>query len=173
MRKRIKTVGFAEIEDSILVLREQKVMLDRTLAQLYGVETRVLNQAVRRNIKRFPPDFMFSLTRTEIMNLSQVVISSGIKHAPHVFVFTQEGIAMLSGILNSSRAVQVNIAIMRAFVKFRQILSGNKELALKLRELEQRVGGHDEAIHDIIVAIRDMMNPPVPKKPKGPIGFCP
>ena len=148
-------------------------MLDRTLAELYSVETRVLNQAVRRNIKRFPPDFMFSLTREEIMNLSQFVISSGIRHAPNVFAFTQEGVAMLSGILSSSRAVEVNISIMRAFVEFRQILAGNKELALKLRELEQRVGGHDEAIRDIISAIREMMNPSVPEKRKGPIGFHP
>lgn len=107
------------------------------------------------------------------MNLSQTVISPKIKHAPHVFVFTQEGVVMLSGILNSSRAVEVNIAIMRAFVKFRQILSGNKELALKLRELEQKVGGHDEAIRDIIAAIREIMNPSIPEKKKGPIGFHP
>ena len=116
---------------------------------------------------------MFSLTREEIMNLSQFVISSRIRHAPNVFAFTQEGVAMLSGILNSVRAVEVNIAIMRAFVKFRQILSGNKELALKLRELEQRVGSHDEAIRDIITAIREMMNPVIPEKKKGPIGFHP
>jgi hypothetical protein len=148
-------------------------MLDKDLAILYGAETRVLNQAVRRNIKRFPPDFMFSLTREEIMNLSQNVIGSRIKHSPNVFAFTQEGIAMLSGILSSPRAVEVNIAIMRAFVKFRQILAGNKELALKLHELEQRVGGHDEAIRDIIAAIREMMHPVTPKKQKGPIGFHP
>jgi hypothetical protein len=146
MEKQIKVASFRNVEDSILMIRGQKVMLDRTLAELYGVETRVLNQAVRRNIKRFPPDFMFSLTREEIMNLSQIVISSRIKHAPNVFAFTQEGIAMLSGILNSARAVEVNIAIMRAFVKFRQILAGNKELALKLRELEQKVGGHDAQV---------------------------
>ena len=173
MGKQIKALSFSNIEDSIFMLRGQKIMLDRTLAELYSVETRVLNQAVRRNIKRFPPDFMFSLTREEIMNLSQFVISSGIRHAPNVFAFTQEGVAMLSGILSSSRAVEVNISIMRAFVEFRQILAGNKELALKLRELEQRVGGHDEAIRDIISAIREMMNPSVPEKRKGPIGFHP
>lgn len=100
------------IERKIFLIRGQKVMIDRDLAKLYGVETRVLNQAVRRNIDRFPDDFMFSLTREEIMNLSQIVISSGIKHAPNVFVFTEQGVAMLSGILNSKRAVQMNIAIM-------------------------------------------------------------
>lgn len=173
MKKMTKAFNFKNIEDSILLLRGQKVMLDRTLAELYGVETRTLNQAVRRNIKRFPPDFMFSLTREEIMNLSQFVISSRIKHAPNVFAFTQEGVAMLSGILNSSRAIEVNIAIMRAFVKSRQILAGNKKLALKLRELEIRIGEHDEAIRDIIVAIREMMNPPISKKQKGPVGFHP
>jgi hypothetical protein len=173
MNKHARLISSGEVEDAILMLRGQKIMLDRTLAELYGVETRVLNQAVRRNIKRFPPDFMFSLTREEIMNLSQFVISPGIKHAPNVFAFTQEGIAMLSGILNSFRAVKVNIAIMRAFVKFRQVLAGNEELALKLRELEMRVGTHDEAIRDIITAIREMMNSPVPPKPKGPIGFHP
>ena len=173
MGNQMKAVGVRNIEDSILMLRGQKIMLDRTLAELYGVETRVLNQAVRRNIKRFQPDFMFALTREEIMNLSQFVISSKIKHAPHVTAFTQEGVAMLSGILNSHRAVEVNIAIMRAFVKFRQILAGNKELVLKLRELEMRVGEHDEAIRDIITTIREMMNPSIPKKVKGPIGFHP
>lgn len=173
MRKNIKVVGFRDIEDSILLLRGQKIMLDRTLAELYGVETRALNQAVRRNRRRFPPDFMFSLVREEILDLSQSVISPRIKHAPNVFAFTQEGIAMLSGILNSARAVEINIKIMRAFVKFREMLSGNRELALKLRELERRVGGHDGAIRDIIAAIRAMMNPSIHKKPKGPIGFHP
>lgn len=95
------------------------LLLDRDLAKLYGVETRVLNQAVRRNIGRFPEDFMFSLTRDEIMNLSQNVIRSKIKHAPNVFTFTEQGVAMLSSVLKSERAVQVNIAIMRTFVKLR------------------------------------------------------
>ena len=96
------------IERKIYLIRGHKVMLDRDLAELYGVETRVLNQAVRRNLDRFPEDFMFALTRDEIMNLSQIVISSRIKHAPSVFVFTEQGVAMLSGVLNSARAVQVN-----------------------------------------------------------------
>lgn len=92
-------------------------MLDQDLAQLYGVETRALNQAVRRNINRFPKDFMFSLTREEIRNISQIVISSRIKHAPNVFAFTEHGVAMLSSVLNSPRAVQVNIQIMRTLLK--------------------------------------------------------
>ena len=144
------------IEKRIYLIRGHKVMIDRELAQLYGVETRVLNQAVRRNMKRFPSDFMFSLTRKEIMNLSQIVISSRIKHAPNVFVFTEQGVAMLSSVLNSERAVQVNIAIMRAFVKLREILSTNKELALKLAQLERKMEKHDEDIKLIFDAIREV-----------------
>jgi hypothetical protein len=132
-------------------------MLDRDLAKLYGVATRVLNQAVKRNIERFPKDFMFSLKRPEIMDLSQSVISPGIKHAPNVFVFTQEGVAMLSGVLNSKRAVHVNIQIMRAFVRLRQILSLHKDLERKLRDLESRIENHDADIHDIFEAIRQFM----------------
>ena len=122
-------VPIEAIEQKILLIRGQKVMLDRDLAKLYGVETRVMNQAVRRNIKRFPDDFMLTLSRDEIMNLSQIVISSNIKHAPNVFAFTEQGIAMLSGILNSDRAIEVNIQIMRAFVRLREIFKTNKEFA--------------------------------------------
>jgi len=131
-------------------------MLDRDLAELYGVETRVLNQAVRRNLDRFPEDFMFALTREEIMNLSQIVISSRIKHAPNVFVFAEQGVAMLSGVLNSERAIQVNIAIMRTFVKLREMLSSNKELAHKLTLLENRIEKHDGEIKAIFKAIRQL-----------------
>ena len=147
-----------------------EVMLDRDLAELYGVETRVLNQAVRRNLDRFPDDFMFALTRDEIMNLSQIVISSRIKHAPNVFVFTEQGVAMLSSVLNSARAIQVNIAIMRTFVKLREMLSANKELAHKLTLLENRIEKHDGEIKAIFNAIRQLMSPPEMKK-KGTIGF--
>ena len=112
---------------------------------------------------------MFSLTREEIMNLSQIVISSRIKHAPNVFVFTEQGVAMLSSVLNSERAVQVNIAIMRAFVKLREILSTNKELALKLAQLERKMEKHDEEIKLIFDAIRELMKPPEKKTKK--IGF--
>ncbi|MDO8446240.1 MAG: ORF6N domain-containing protein [Deltaproteobacteria bacterium] len=157
------------IERKIYLIRSQKVMIDRDLAQLYDVETRVLNQAVRRNIERFPPDFMFALTRDEIRDLSQIVISSNIKHSPNVFVFTEQGVAMLSSILKSERAVQVNIAIMRAFVKLREILSTHKELAHKLAEHERKIEKHDGEIKVIFDAIRGLMTPPEPKKKK--IGF--
>ena len=147
------------IEKKIYLIRGHKVMLDRDLAELYEVETRVLNQAVRRNSDRFPEDFMFALTRDEIMNLSQIVISSRIKHAPNVFVFTEQGVAMLSGVLNSGRAIQVNIAIMRTFVKLREMLSSNKELAHKLTLLENRIEKHDGEIKAIFGAIRQLMSP--------------
>lgn len=134
------------IEKSIYLVRGQKVMLDRDLAELYGVETRALNQAVRRNSDRFPADFMFSLSRKEIVNISQIVISSEgkkdtLKFSKNVFVFTEQGVAMLSSVLNSARAVQVNIAIMRTFVKLREMMATHKDLARKLEELEKKYEG--------------------------------
>ncbi len=164
-----EVVPIEVIEQKIFMIRRQKVMLDKDLAELYGVETRVLNQAVRRNIGRFPEDFMFSLTRQEIRDLSQIVISSKIKHAPNVFAFTEQGVAMLSGVLNSKRAIQVNITIMRVFVRLRQILSTHKELAYKLKELERKTEKHDVEIQTIFEAIRQLMTPP--EKPKHKIGF--
>jgi len=154
------------IEKHILALRGLKVMLDRDLAQLYGVDTRTLNQAVRRNIDRFPGDFMFSLTREEIMNLSQFVTSSTIKHAPNVFVFTEHGIAMLSSVLKSKRAIAVNIEIMRAFVRLREMVASHKELAKKLQELEKKYDAQFKVVFD---AIHALLEPP--KKPKRRIGF--
>jgi hypothetical protein len=148
------------IEQKIFLIRGHKVMLSNHLAQLYGVTTSALTQAVRRNLERFPEDFMFLLNREEIMNLSQIVISSKVKHAPNVYAFTEQGVAMLSSVLHSKKAIPVNIAIMRAFVKLRQILSSHKELIHKLEELEHRVGKHDEAIQGIFEAIRQLMEPP-------------
>lgn len=165
----MKIIPTEAIERKIYLIRGQKVMLDRDLANLYGVETRVLNQAVRRNIGRFPEDFMLSLTRLEIMDLSQIVISSGIKHAPSVFAFTEQGVAMLSGVLNSERAIQVNIAIMRAFVKLREMLSSSKELTEKLAQLEKKIEKHDSEITLIFDAIRELMAPRA--KPRRKIGF--
>ena len=144
-------------------------MLDKDLARLYGVETRVLNQAVRRNRNRFPDDFMFSLTREEIRDLSQIVISSGIKHAPSVFAFTEQGVAMLSSVLNSERAIEVNILIMRAFVRLREAMASSKEFARRLEELERRIASHDENIRTLFQAIRQLMAPPAAGQKK--IGF--
>ncbi len=148
------------IERKIFLIRGHKVMLSNHLAQLYGVTTSALTQAVRRNIERFPEDFMFLLRRDEIMNLSQIVISSKLKHAPNVYAFTEQGVAMLSSVLRSKKAINVNIAIMRAFVKLRKILSAHKELIHKLEELERKVGKHDAAIQNIFEAIRQLMEPP-------------
>lgn len=159
----------AHIESRILLIHEQKVMLDRDLAALYGVETRVLNQAVRRNKKRFPPDFMFPLTREEIRNISQIVICSEIKHARNVNVFTEQGVAMLSTVLNSERAIEVNIAIMRVFVSLREAAAAHKELKRQLEKIEGHLRDHDEDIQAILKAIQELI-----KAPEGPtkkIGF--
>jgi hypothetical protein len=158
------------IQNVIYLIRGQKVLLDRDLAALYGVETRVLNQAVRRNKSRFPRDFLFSLTRTEIRNISQIVISSDIKHARNVFAFTEQGVAMLSSVLNSPRSIQVNIEIMRAFVRLRQLLSSNAELARKLTALERKYDWKFKIVFD---AIRELMvkGAPVDAAGRREIGF--
>jgi hypothetical protein len=148
------------IESRIYLIRGQKVVLDRDLAELYEVETRALNQAVKRNADRFPEDFMFALTREEIRNLSQFVISSGFKHAPRVLAFTEQGVAMLSGLLNSPRAIAVNIGIMRAFVRLRQLIASNADLARKLADLESK---YDEQFKIVFDAIRELMSPTVPR----------
>ncbi|MBU1752562.1 ORF6N domain-containing protein [bacterium] len=162
-------VAIERIEAKILLIRGQKVMLDRDLAELYGVETRVLNQAVRRNINRFPEDFMFSLTREEIRDLSQFVISSKIKHAPNVFVFTEQGVAMLSSVLNSERAILVNIQIMRTFTKLRKILASHEELRKKIEAIERKTEGHDVQIKAVFDAISSLMTPLTKEQKK--IGF--
>ncbi len=155
------------IQQAILSVRGIKLMLDRDLAILYGVETRVLNQAVKRNHDRFPNDFMFELTREEIRNISQFVIcSSAMKHARNVYAFTEQGVAMLSGILNSPRAVQVNIAIMRTFVQMRAILSSHADLARKLEKLEKKYDAQFRVVFD---AIRQLMTPL--DRPRKQVGF--
>jgi hypothetical protein len=174
MSKGRSLIPLERIERSILMIRGQKVMLDRDLAQLYGVETRALNQAVRRNIDRFPEDFMFSLTREEIMRISQFVISSvhlgvkTLKFSKNVMAFTEHGVAMLSSVLNSPRAVQVNIQIMRTFAKLREIISQNKDLARRLDELEKKYDTQFKVVFD---AIRQLMAPQEPERPKRRIGF--
>jgi len=182
-------IPIERIAQAIFVIRKQKVMLDYDLAALYGVEARALNQAVKRNANRFPADFMFRLSAGEVRYLrsqavildrqdvdkqkltqtsSQTVISSrGIRYRP--YAFTEQGVAMLSSVLNSERAVKVNIAIMRAFVKWRQTLETNRELAQKFSKLERRVGKHDEEIAAILEAIRQLMAQP--EKPRREIGF--
>jgi phage regulator Rha-like protein len=164
-------IPIEHIEKSIYLIRGQKVMLDRDLAELYGVETRVLKQAVRRNKKRFPDDFMFELTKEENQSLrSQNVILKRGKHSKYLpFAFTEQGVAMLSTVLNSERAIEVNIEIMRVFVRLREMLGAHRELAAKMKELETRIQNHDEQIQAIFEAIRQLMNPP--GQPRKPIGF--
>ena len=169
MRKEI--IPRARIAQKILCLRGQQVMLSQDLAALYGVAVKALNQAVKRNASRFPSDFVFQLTSEEFGNLkSQIVTSSwgGVRRALP-YAFTEQGVAMLSSVLNSERAVKVNIAIMRTFVKLREMLETNRELARKFSELEQRVGKHDEEIAAILEAIRQLMA--LPEKPRREIGF--
>lgn len=174
-RDKSALVSQDEIAQSIVILRGQRVLLDSDLASLYQVETRTLIQAVKRNLDRFPDDFMFQLTGQELARLrSQIVTSNeapgrgGRRYAP--YAFTEQGVAMLSSVLNSPRAIAVNIEIMRAFVRLRGLLASNKALARKLDELESKVHNHDDAITAILSAIRELMTPPEPQK-KRKIGF--
>jgi len=161
----------AVIEQKIFLIRGHKVMLSMHLAELYGVEVRALIQAVKRNIERFPSDFMFQLTDSEHQNLkSQIVTSSwGGARRANPYAFTEQGVAMLSSVLRSKQAIRVNIAIMRAFVKLREILSAHKELAHKLAELERKIEKHDADIQAIFGAIKQLML--AEEKPKRRIGF--
>jgi hypothetical protein len=166
-----KIISAERVLQSIRWIRGQKVLIDSDLATLYGVTTGNLNKAVKRNADRFPSDFAFQLEPEELANLKfQFGIPSwGGRRRSRPYVFTEQGIAMLSSVLNSKRAVKVNIAIMRAFVKLRRMLDTNRELAQKFSELERRVGKHDEEIVEILEAIRQLMTPP--EKPPREIGF--
>ena len=168
MKKEI--IPVQQVAQAIRFVRGERILLDFDPAQLYGVTTGNLNKAVRRNRKRFPTDFMFQLTAEETKSLIfQFGISKGRGGRHFPYAFTEQGVAMLSSVLNSKRAVKVNIAIMRAFVKLRQILETNPDLARKFSELERRVGKHDAEITAIIEAIRQLMAPP--EKPRREIGF--
>lgn len=165
----------------ILELRSKKVMLGRDLAKLYGVTAKVLNQAVKRNVKRFPQDFMFQLSWQEVESLrphfaalnsrsQNVTLKHGknIKYLP--YAFTEQGVAMLSSVLNSERAIQISILIMRAFTKLREILLTHKELAAKIETLEQKYAEHDQTIREIFQTIKQLLEPP-PVRQKPQIGF--
>jgi hypothetical protein len=164
------------IESKIHVIRGEKVMLDRDLAELYGVETRILNQAVKRNIERFPRDFMFQLTLSEsLASRSQIVIlkrGRNIKFLP--YAFTEYGVAMLSGVLNSTRAIQVNLQIIRTFIKIRKLLASHKAILKRLDQLEVDRTQQSEQIGQIFQVIRTILDLPVTLKRKtGRIGFRP
>ena len=155
----------------ILLIRGHKVMLDADLAELYGVPTKVLNQAVRRNIQRFPADFMFQLDKVE---KEQVVTNcdhlAKLKFSPTPpYAFTEHGALMLGNVLKSDRAVEISLLVVRAFVELREMLSTHKELAAKFEVLEQKIGSHDQAIAGLIDAIRQLMS--TPAQNQHPIGF--
>jgi hypothetical protein len=155
------------IEKAILLIRGEKIILDSTLAEMYGVETKQLKRAVRRNINRFPSDFMFELTKEEFDGLRYQFGTSnrgGARYRP--MAFTEQGVAMLSSILNSNRAIEVNILIMRAFVRLRGMISTHKELLRKLEDMEKK---YDEQFQVVFEAIRQLMTPPERERKK--IGF--
>lgn len=170
-------VPVEQIAQSILVLRGQKVLLDAELAALYGVPTKALNQAVKRNAERFPEDFMFRLSHvdTEALNRSQFVTGPQKHRDPRFppYAFTEHGAIQAANVLSSPRAIEMGVYVVRAFVKLRELLASNKELARRLDELEARVekklATHDKAIADILSAIRELMNPRTPAR--RPIGF--
>jgi ORF6N domain len=181
MPKATHSVAFSEeaIISKIYLIRGQKVMIDRDLAALYGVETRTLNQAIKRNKRRFPADFMFQLTPGELKNwMSQIVISNkermGLRKLP--IAFTENGVAMLSSVLNSETAIAVNIKIIRIFTRMRQVLLAHKDIMVKLEQLEKKLMKQDyrmkkseEDIQVIFAALKQLLNPPQPARPR--IGF--
>lgn len=171
MASKIPVLTADAVTTRILLIRGQRVMLDADLAELYGVQTRAFNQAVKRNLKRFPVDFLFQLTDEEkaevITNCDHL---AKLKYSPHLpYAFTEHGTIMAATILNSDRAVEMSVFVVRAFVQLREMLSTHKELAAKLDALERKVGAHDRAIAEIIDAIRQLMAPPAEQK--RPIGF--
>jgi len=170
---KVEVIPIERIEKRIYLIRNQKVMVDSDIAELYDVSTKQLNQQVKRNIDRFPIDFMFQLSAEEYDSLrsQNVTLKNGRgKHRKYLpYAFTEQGVAMLSSVLNSKQAIKVNIQIMRAFVKLREILSTHKELAQKLKELELKIDSHDQQIQSIFEVINQLLIPP--EKPKQKIGF--
>ena len=163
----VKIIPDETIIRKIYLLRGQKVLLDMDLAVLYGVETGYLKRQVKRNIERFPEDFMFELNAKEIQNLrSQIGISSwgGSRYAP--YAFTEQGVAMLSGVINSPKAIEMNIAIMRAFVETRKLLHSNKKIAEQIQQLFDRIGEHDVQLSAIYEALENMMDEKAEEKVK-------
>ncbi len=160
------------IANKIYLIRDRKIMIDRDLAKLYGVETKRLKEAVRRNLARFPEDFMFEMSRQEFevwrqANLTGKGNKMGLRYAP--FCFTEQGVTMLSCVLNSERAIEVNIRIIRIFTRLREMLITHKDILLKLEQLENKVLRNSEEIQVIFDALKQLLNPPIP--PREPIGF--
>lgn len=171
MNEKAIKIPIERIEQAILLIRGQKVMLDADLAVLYSVPTKALNQAVKRNERRFPRDFMFRLTKEEkgelVTNCDRF---DPLKHSSALpRAFTEQGVAMLSSVLNSDRAIRVNIQIMRVFVRMREMVATHKELARRLSEMEEHLKDHDEQIQAIFEAIQQLVAPP--ERPRKKIGF--
>jgi hypothetical protein len=161
------------IEQRILIIRGQKVILDADLAVLYGTTTKRLNEQVRRNRDRFPQDFMFQLTKREKAEVVAICDHlAKLKFSPVLpNAFTEHGAIMVASVLNTKRAIQISVFVVRAFVKLREMLSTHKELAHKLAELERKLQNHDESIQSLVIAIRQLMASPEPETPKRRIGF--
>lgn len=170
MKKQELSTGSIDVEDRILFVRGHKVMVDSDLAELYGVPTKALNQAVQRNLERFPEDFMFQISEVETESLRSQVVTLKTKRGQHrkysPFVFTEQGVAMLSSVLRSSRAIQVNISIMRTFTKIRSLLLSHEDLIRRLNKLESE---YDENFRVVFKAISNLLN--TPEKPRKKIGF--
>jgi len=177
---KVITMADEVIVNKIYLVRGQKVMIDRDLAELYGVETKVLKQAVRRNITRFPPDFLFEMNKKELENWRTQIASSnphdkkGLRYAP--FCFTEQGVTMLSCVLNSERAIKVNIRIIRVFTKMREMLLSHKDILVKLEQIEKKLLQHDvginkqeENVQMIFQALKQLLSPP--QEPRARIGF--
>lgn len=181
MPKKPTAVPTEVVERKIYVMRGQKVLLDSDLAELYQVETKALNQAVKRNVDRFPDDFMFQLSSEEAESLRSQIATSSLKsqfvtskehrggRRSLPYAFTEHGVAMLSSVLNSKRAVHVNIVIIRAFIKLREILATHKDLARRLDNLERKYSEHDDELKTVFDAIRELLSPDSP--PQRRIGF--
>lgn len=172
MGKKRDVLVVEQIEPRVLSVRGQRVMLDADLAELYGTSTKVLNQAVKRNRDRFPADFLFQLTTEEkvevVTNCDHL---ARLKFSPVLpYAFTEHGAIMAANVLNTPRAIDMGVYVVRTFIKLRTLLVTHQELGHKLAELERRVVGHDDAIRALVAAIRELMKPPV-EKPKGQIGF--
>ena len=174
MPKIAKSISEEVIQSKICLIRGKKVMLDRDLARLYGVQTKVLNQAVTRNLRRFPPDFMYQLTKREVAILKSQIVTSrwgGVRKPP--FAFTENGVAMLSSVLNSKRAIEMNIQIMRIFTRLREILASHEDLRRKIETVEKNFSAgfkkHEQQIQTIFMAIKKILEPP--PRPKRRIGF--
>jgi ORF6N domain len=162
-----------DIAQRILVMRGRRVLLDADLAAFYGVPTKAFNQQVRRNLARFPPDFMFALNEAEYASLRSQFVTLKLGRGQHrkylPLAFTEHGAIMAAAILNSPRATEISVYVVRAFIELRNLVAGNKELASKMKRLERKVDSHDQAISGLIESVRDLLAPPEPKKRS--IGF--